>query len=329
MKVLVTGGNGFLGSRIVTRLLARGHVVDIFARSLDARNSTDNCLHIPGDLSDRDQLLRAIEGKDAVFHVGAKAGVWGRRREYFDTNVTGTRNVLAACGVHGVKSLIYTSTPSVVFGAAPLEGANEDTPYATRFLTHYAESKCVAEKEVLAANGLGALRTVALRPHLIWGPGDPHLVPRVLARARAGKLKIVGDGQNRVDITHVEDAADAHLLALEHIDVAAGKAYFISSEAVLLWPWINALLTRMGLPALTRQVSRVTAWRAGALLEFFYGLFGIAKEPPMTRFVAENLALSHYFDISRARKDLGYEPKRFGADALDDYVKTEARHAAH
>lgn len=329
MKILVTGGNGFLGSRIVSRLLAQGHVVDIFARSLDANKSTDNSLHIPGDLTDRDQILRAIEGKDAVFHVAAKAGVWGRRRDYFDTNVTGTRNVIAACGVHGVKTLIYTSTPSVVFNAASLEGVNEDTPYATRFLTHYAESKCIAEKGVLAASGVGGLRTVALRPHLIWGTGDPHLVPRVLARAKAGRLKRVGDGTNKVDITHVEDAADAHVLALEHIEAAAGKAYFISSEAVVLWEWINALLSRMGLPPVTRSVPRGLAYKLGATFEFLYGLFGIASEPPMTRFVAENLATSHWFDISRARKDLGYEPKRFGTAALDDYLQTEKAHASH
>lgn len=348
MRILVTGGNGFLGSQIVQRLVGAGHEVTVFARSVAAHTDSAmatsdrtglfqkgfsrqarNPRMVKGDIRSADEISAALAGHDTVFHVAAKAGVWGRRRDYFEINVRGTQNVLAACHAQGVKTLVYTSTPSVVFGAAPLEGANEDTPYATRFLTHYAESKCMAEREVLAANGVGALRTVALRPHLIWGPGDPHLVPRVLARARAGKLKRVGDGTNKVDITHVEDAADAHILALESIEAAAGKAYFISSEAVLLWEWINALLSRMGLAPLTRQVSRATAYRAGAVLEFFYGLFGVSKEPPMTRFVAENLATSHWFDISRARKDLGYEPKRFGASALDDYMKTEATHAAH
>lgn len=348
MRILVTGGNGFLGARIVQRLVEAGHEVTVFARSLatqaDSAIATSdrtglfqkgftrqarNPKMAKGDIRNPAEISAAIAGHDAVFHVAAKAGVWGARGDYFDINLRGTQNVLAACHAHGVKSLIYTSTPSVVFGTAPLQGANEDTPYAVRFLTHYAESKCMAEKEVLAANGVGALRTVALRPHLIWGKGDPHLVPRVLARARAGKLKRVGDGTNKVDITHIEDAADAHILALERIEAAAGKAYFISSEAVVLWDWINALLVRMGLPPLTRQVSRATAYRAGAVLEFFYGLFGVSKEPPMTRFVAENLATSHWFDISRARKDLGYEPKRFGTAALDDYVKTEAQHAAH
>ncbi|CAG0934412.1 sterol-4alpha-carboxylate 3-dehydrogenase (decarboxylating) [Planctomycetaceae bacterium] len=343
MKILVTGGNGFLGSRIVDRLTKAGHEVTVFARSVNPQSSIRNPQFVAGNLADADQVSAAIAGHDTVFHVAAKAGVWGRRRDYFDTNVTGTRNVVAACGVHGVKSLIYTSTPSVVFSAASLEGVNEDTPYATRFLTHYAETKCIAEKEVLAANGIGALRTVALRPHLIWGTGDPHLVPRVLARARAGRLKRVGDGTNKVDITHVEDAADAHILALEKLGGTGlqtraehgsgapchGKAYFISSEAVLLWEWINALLSRMGLPPVTRSVPRGLAYKIGATFEFLYGLFGIASDPPMTRFVAENLATSHWFDISRARKDFGYEPKRFGVAALDDYLQTEKAHASH
>lgn len=335
MRILVTGGNGFLGRTIAVRLLKAGHDVSCFSRhpfwgcGACVGERPQNYREVAGDLRDQIDVINAIEGMDAVYHVAAKAGVWGKAQEYYDINVRGTRNVVVGCQKHNIRTLIYTSTPSVVFGAAPLEGANEDTPYAARFLTHYAESKCMAEREVLAANGVGALRTVALRPHLIWGKGDPHLVPRVLARARSGKLKRVGDGTNKVDITHIEDAADAHILALERIEAAAGKAYFISSEAVVLWDWINALLVRMGLPPLTRQVSRVTAYRAGAVLEFFYGLFGVSKEPPMTRFVAENLATSHWFDISRARKDLGYEPKRFGTAALDDYVKTEAQHAAH
>lgn len=348
MKILVTGGNGFLGSRIVHRLVENGHEVTVFARSVAThsdsammtsdrtglylkgfKRQTRNPQTAAGDIRSAEQIAATIAGHEAVFHVAAKAGVWGKRRDYFDANVTGTRNVIAACHAKGVQTLIHTSTPSVVFNAASLEGVNEDTPYATRFLTHYAESKCIAEREVLAANGVGGLRTVALRPHLIWGKGDPHLVPRVLARARAGRLKRVGDGSNKVDITHVEDAADAHVLALEHIEAAAGKAYFISSEAVPLWDWINALLARLDLPPVTRSISRGLAYRIGATFEFLYGLFGIASEPPMTRFVAENLATSHWFDISRARQDLGYEPKRFGVAALDDYLQTEKAHASH
>lgn len=318
MKVLVTGGNGFLGVRIVARLLAGGDEVVVFARGPYTGPAASGLQSIRGDLRDAVAVADAIKGCDAVFHVGAKAGVWGPRAEYFGINLTGTRHVLAACHQHGVQRLVYTSTPSVVFGDGPLEGVDESTPYPARFLTHYAHSKKLAEEEVLAANGVNGLRTTALRPHLIWGPGDPHLVPRVLARARAGKLRRVGGGANRVDITHVEDAADAHLLALQHLDQCAGKPYFIHSETVNLWDWIDALLRRAGLAPVEKSFSRATARRAGAVMEFVYGLFGLAGEPPMTRFVAENLAVSHYFNIAAARRDLDYRPRRTGSAALDE-----------
>ena len=172
---------------------------------------------------------------------------------------------------------------------------------------------------MLAANGVNGLRTVSLRPHLIWGRGDPHLLPRVLERAKEGKLKQVGDGRNRVDITHLIDAADAHLLALEHLERAAGNAYFISSETVALWPWINSVLERAGIPKLTAQVSAGTAYKAGALMEFIWRMFGIKSEPPMTRFVAENLATSHWFKLDAAKRDLNYEPQWTGEKALDEF----------
>ncbi|MEZ5990725.1 MAG: NAD-dependent epimerase/dehydratase family protein [Planctomycetota bacterium] len=317
MKAVVTGGAGFLGAKIVDRLLERGDEVVVFSRkpnNLPAGASA----HV-GDLRNQDEVSNAINGADAVFHVAAKAGVWGPRDEYFGINLTGTRNVVAACHQHGVRDLIYTSTPSVVFDRGGIDGGDGSLPYPKKFLTHYAESKALAEKEVLAADGVSGLRAVSLRPHLIWGHGDPHLLPRVLERARKGKLKQVGDGCNRVDITHVNDAADAHLLALEYIDRAAGNAYFISSETVELWPWVNKVLTRAGIPTLTAKVSAATAYKAGAVMEFIWRLFGIKSEPPMTRFVAENLATSHWFKLDAAKRDLAYEPEWVGGKALEEY----------
>lgn len=325
MRVLVTGGAGFVGARVVERLLQRGDEVTVCSRAPGA--ARDGLRTFAADIRDAHALAAAIEGHDAVFHVAAKAGVWGPRREYFAVNVQGTRNVLAACHKHGVKSLVYTSTPSVVFAPGGIDGGDESLPYPARYLTHYAESKAHAEQEVLAANGVGSLRTVAIRPHLVWGHGDPHLLPRVLERAKAGKLKQVGDGSNRVDITHVHDASDAHLLALQHIESAAGKAYFISSETVQLWPWLNSVLARAGLAPLTARVSAGTAYKAGALMEFVWRMCGIASEPPMTRFVAENLATSHWFKIDAAKCDLGYEPQWAGDKALDEYFGVSGRGA--
>ena len=317
MKAVVTGGAGFLGAKIVQRLLDRGDEVVVFSRKPNGLPA--GAVARTGDLRDADDVAAAIEGADVVFHVAAKAGVWGKRSEYFGINLTGTRNVLAACHQHSVRKLVYTSTPSVVYEHGGIDGGDESLPYPQKFLTHYAESKARAEQEVIAANGVNGLRTISLRPHLIWGQGDPHLLPRVLEKAAAGKLKQVGDGRNRVDITHVNDAADAHLLALKHIETAAGKAFFISSETVQLWPWLNTVLERAGLPKLTASVSAATAYRAGAVMEFLWRLFGIKSEPPMTRFVAENLAHSHWFQTTAARRDLNYEPHWTGQKALDEY----------
>lgn len=323
MKVLVTGGAGFLGSRIVQRLAERGAQVTVCSRQA-TKHEAPGTKHavVDIDIRDADAVSRAVAGHDIVFHVAAKAGVWGPRAEFFGINVTGTRNVLRACHEHGVRKLIYTSTPSVVFSRELHGGADESLPYATRHLSHYSHSKSVAEQEVLAASGVGGLQTCALRPHLVLGADDPHLLPRVLAKAGAGKLKQVGDGTNRVDVTHVDDAAQAHLDALDHLDAAAGKAYFVRTETVDLWPWINALLKRAGLAEVRGRVGVRTAYYAGAALELIWRALRLRSEPPMTRFVACNLAWPHWFDISAAQRDLGYQPRKTAAMALDEYFRT-------
>ncbi len=334
MKVLVTGGAGFLGLAIVKRLRERGDEVVVFSRRASRSDDVTEIGATPfdGNLTDAEALRNATQGCDAVMHVAAKAGVWGKRADFFDTNLKGTRNVIAACHENEIPKLVYTSTPSVVFTATDIEGANEDLPYATRFLAAYPESKTLAEKEVLAANGTGGLLTMALRPHLIWGVGDPHLLPRVMDRARAGKLRQVGDGENRVDITHVEDAADAHVAALDALgenDDVAGRAYFLSSETVNLWDWIRELLTAADIASPTKVISRRAAYRIGAIFEKIYRVFGISSEPPMTRFVAENLATSHWFDISAAKRDLGYSPKRTGSNVIKEYLSSLTTEVSH
>lgn len=246
------------------------------------------------------------------FHVAAKAGVWGRYADFLATNVTGTQNVLAACKKLGIRKLVHTSTPSVVHGGSDLAGVNESTPYPKHFEASYSETKAIAEKAVLAANGPD-LATVALRPHLIWGPGDPHLIPRVLARAREGKLRRVGSRPVTIDATYLDNAADAHLLAAERLDIGspvAGKAYFITNgEPVELWEFLNRVLAEAGLPPVTRSVSVWKARLAGRVLEWVYRAFRLPGEPSMTRYVASQLATSHWYDITAARRDLGYEPR--------------------
>jgi nucleoside-diphosphate-sugar epimerase len=226
--------------------------------------------------------------------------------------------------------LIHTSTPSVVFGEDDLCGVDESQPYPTRYLADYPETKAVAEQMVLAANSPN-LATVALRPHLIWGPGDPHLIPRVIDRARRGRLVQVGDGKNLVDITYIDNAAEAHVLACDALAPGArcaGRAYFISQgEPVVLWLWLNEILTAVGAPNVIRTVSYRTARRLGAALEGLYRATRIITEPRMTRFLASQLAKSHYFNIEAARRDFGYRPRVIAAEGVRRLVaslRTEA-----
>ncbi len=311
MKALVTGGGGFLGGAVVRLLRTRGDRVRSFTRSnypwLDELGVEQSL----GDLSKPEAVERAVEGCDTVFHVAAKAGVWGRRADFFSTNATGTENVIAACKRHGVRKLVYTSTPSVVHARDDIENGNESLPYPERYDTDYPESKAVAEKAVLSANG-PELATVALRPHLIFGPSDPHLIPRIIAAAKAGKLRRIGSRPVKVDVTYIDNAADAHLNAACRLDIGspcAGKAYFISNgEPVELWKFIDRVLAEAGLPPVTRTVGAWKARLVGRVLEWMYWLFRLSGEPPMTRFVAVQMSTSHWYDISAAKRDLGYAP---------------------
>ena len=311
LKALVTGGGGFLGLAVVEQLLARGDQVRSFARGPYPGLADLGVEVRRGDLRDAQAVEQACAGCDVVFHVAAKAGIWGRYAVYYEPNVRGTQNVLAACREHGVRRLVYTSSPSVVFDGRSMEGVDESVPYPQRQHSHYAATKALGEQAVLAANGT-TLRTLALRPHLIWGPRDNHLVPRIVSRGRAGTLHRVGDGTNKVDTTYIENAARAHLLAADALATnprAAGRPFFISQgEPMALWEIINRILAAAGLPPLTRSVPQPVAWSVGAILEAAHAVFRLTGEPRMTRFVARELATAHWFDITAARTELGYEP---------------------
>ena len=312
MKAFVTGGGGFLGSAIVRQLVHKGVEVAVFGRNYYPHLEKLDVQQFQGNIGDSDILIRAMQGYDTVFHVAAKAGIWGAKYEFEQTNVVGTRNVLGACFASGVETLVYTSTPSVVFDRSDLRGADETTPYARRFLCYYASSKAVAEQMALAANS-EVLKTCAIRPHLIWGPGDPHLIPRLVERGKRRQLKIIGNGSNLVDISYIDNVAESHILAAENLNssaTAAGNAYFISQgEPVNLWNWINELFARLGIEPVTNKIGFGSAYALGTLLEGIHMWFNLDKEPKMTRFLAEQLAKSHWFSIDNARRDLGYAPR--------------------
>lgn len=316
MRALVTGGGGFLGSAIVDVLLRRGDDVRVLGRGEYPALAERGVVCIRTDVRDADAVTAAATGCDVVFHVAAKAGMWGRYSDYYEANVIGTRAVLAACRRAGVSRLVHTSTPSVVHGGASIAGGDESLPYATHYSSPYPATKAIAERDVLAAND-DDLTTVALRPHLIWGPGDGHLMPRMHARARAGRLALVGDGSNLVDSVYIDNAATAHVLAADRLAPgapAAGRAYFISQgDPRPLRELVDGIVTAAGLPPVSKTVPFPVAYAAGAMSEVLASLrlavTGREKEPLMTRFLARQLATDHWFDISAARRDLGYSPQ--------------------
>ena len=332
--VLVTGGTGFLGRRLVERLLSEGRSVSILGRTPAPDLEKRGVRFIRASLEDHAAVRAACAGVETVFHVAAKVGVWGHHDDFFRANVLGTRAVLDGCRTHGVRRLVYTSTPSVVYNGGDLAGADESLPLTTDCPSAYPLTKAIAERDVLAAN-TDALRTIALRPHLIWGVGDPHLVPQRLERARAGRHRIVGSGQNRVDLVHIENVIDAHLLAEQALAVshsldevgndrrrADGRAFFITNgEPVVLWEWINELLRAVGERPVSKRVSLGAATAVGVGCEFLWRARPLRGEPPMTRVIAAELAKEHWFDITAARRDLGYTPRVSMAQGMADLIR--------
>jgi nucleoside-diphosphate-sugar epimerase len=321
MNILVTGGGGFLGQALCRGLVERGHVVTSFNRGHYPPLEALGVRQLRGDLADRDAVAAAAQGSDAIFHNAAKAGAWGSYDSYHRANVVGTDNVIAACRVHGIGRLVYTSTPSVTHRAThPVAGGTaDDVPYGEHVKAPYAGTKILAEKAVLAANG-AALATVALRPRLIWGPGDAQLLPRLAQRARAGRLRLVGDGSNLVDTTYIDNAAQAHFDAFDHLApgaACAGGAYFISNgEPRPVREIVNALLAAAGAPPVTKTLPFPLAYAIGAACEAAWTLLPLAGEPPLTRFLAEQLATTHWYDMRPATRDFGYVPQVTIAEGL-------------
>lgn len=322
MRVLVTGPAGFLGNEIVGQLIGRGDQVVGISRGDYPELTARGVDYHRGDLSDRDLTLRLVRDVDAVVHTAAVAGVWGDYESFYRINTQATLNVIEACRQNNIGTLVFTSSPSVTFAGDHQRGVDETEPYPKRWLCAYPQTKALAEQAVLKAHRDGGINSCALRPHLVWGADDPHLLARVVDRARSGQLKIVGNGKNLIDTVHVTNAAAAHLDAIDALldrpDRAGGRAYFIAQdEPVNCWEWISEICKIAGVAAPSRHVPFPLAYMIGAGLERYYQITGRQSEPPMTRFVAAQLAKDHYFDISAARERLGYKVRVSMEQGLD------------
>ena len=310
--ILVTGGGGFLGSHIVRRLLARGDAVRVLGRRPYPELAALGADCRQADIRDQRAVRKAVAGCRAVIHAAGLPGMSSLEEPFHSINFLGARNVLDAAMAAGARKFVLTSTPSVVYAGRDINGGDESLPYPKKFISPYAASKAGAEKLALGRNG-DEFAVMALRPHLMFGPGDTQLLPKMLLRARTGGLRRVGNGKNLISVCYVENAAQAHLLALDRLkpgSPVAGRVYFINEpEPVNCWDFINRLLTGSGLPEIGKSVPAAAAHLAGWLLETVHRALGRPEDPPMTRFLAGQLARNHWFRVDRARRELGWEPE--------------------
>jgi nucleoside-diphosphate-sugar epimerase len=327
MKVFITGGGGFLGKAIIKQLIEKNHEITSYSRSNYPELDKLGVNHIQGDLNEYEKLVNSVKAHDIVFHVAAKAGIWGDYSDFYNANVIGTENIIKACQEIGIKKLVYTSTPSVIYNGKGIEGDNESLPYPNTFEANYPKTKAIAEKKVLEANS-NSLSTVALRPHLIWGPEDHHFLPRLVKKARENKLRLIGNNRYLVDCIYIDNAAKAHILASEKLDInsnISGKAYFITQgKPIYIDELINGILKSANAPIVEKKVSMPVAYFAGTLFENIYSFFNIKSEPPLTKFMVKQLATPHWFDNSASIRDLGFYADisiEEGMSRLKDWVK--------
>lgn len=319
MKVLVTGGGGFIGLALVRRLIKMGLEVSTFSRSIHADHKNLGVKIYAGNLADYEVIEKACSGIEAVFHVAGKVGIWGSYNEFYQTNVVGTENLIRACLKTGVKKLVFTSSASVIFDGSNLEGVDESIEYPVRPVSNYTATKAIAEQLILNANS-NQLKTVSLRPHVVWGPGDTHLIPGILQRAKSGKLRKIGTKSFLIDTTFIDNLIDAEILALQSLDSnskVCGKPFFITNnEPIEIWKFINSILQTADIKPIQKAISKNYALIATCLLEKYHNTFHLKNEPYITRFVIQELCSHHWFNISAAKTMLGYKPKTSFNDGM-------------
>jgi nucleoside-diphosphate-sugar epimerase len=320
MRALVTGGTGFLGGHLVSALRAQHNNVVAMGRDgvkCQALAAT-GIKTVQAALTDRAAVLHACKDIDVVFHVGAMSTPWGSYDDFHAANVVGTRNVIDGCLEHRVSRLVHVSSPSVTFHNRDQFAVDESTPYPPHFLSAYSSTKKLAED--LVNQTRDKLSVVIIRPKAIFGPGDNSLLPRIIAAARAGRLRQIGDGSNLVDLTYVENVVRALLLAADKT-AAAGRTYYITNgEHILLWPLLRTVIAAHGCNANLRALPFSLAYMMAAFMELRAWRTGV--EPPLTRYAVATLARTQTYNIAAARRDLGYIPSL----SVEDGVKATLSH---
>lgn len=331
MNVLVTGGGGFMGMALIKRLIKEGHKVTSLSRREYPLHWALGIHSIQADIRDYEAVEKACENCDVVFHLAAKVGIWGSYDTYHSVNVTGTRNLIEACKKQGVGRIVFTSSSSVIFDGSDLDGVDESYPYPEKHLSHYSSTKALAEQLILEANSEN-LKTISLRPHLVWGPYDAHLIPGILKRARTGNLRRIGKEEHFIDTTYIDNMTDALILAAEALETkpeAAGKNFFITNgEPARVWDFVNSIIQIAGHEPVQKKIPEKAAIFAASLSEFMHKAFKLKSEPFMTRFAIKELCTNHWFDITNARDILGYNPRISYAEGfknLKNYLRIGSR----
>lgn len=315
-RAFVTGGSGFIGGRLIERLLADGRAVRALARSERSAAAVERlgAEAVPGDLADRESMARGAAGCDVAFHLAAHVADWGPWEEFERANVEGTRNALAACERAGVGRFVHCGTEAALMAGEPLVGVDETAPLRPDSKAPYAATKARAEQAVRDANRRD-FETVVLRPRFVWGAGDTTLLPQMVEMVERGRFAWVGGGRNLTDTTHVENVVEGLVLAAER--GAPGEAYFVSDgEPVVFREFVTALLETQGVRAPSRNLPRWLPGPLGRASETAWRLLPLPGAPPMTRFTAWVLTQECTIEIGKARRELGYEPVVSRRDGL-------------
>lgn len=322
MKTLITGATGFLGGALIRRLHNLGWDVTALGRNPVKLKEleVDGIRTVRADISKKDEVTASIADVELIFHCAAFPSPWGGFELFHQTNVIGTRNIVQACLERNVKRLVHVSTPSLYFNYSSRIGVKENDPLPEP-ISHYARTKLLAEEEIDKGFAQG-LAVVSIRPRAIFGEGDTVIFPRLIPRLKSGLLPILGDGENIVDLTYIQNVVDALLLCAESPAATLGKKYNISNgEPVKIWKLVGRICDELGYPHPSRKIPFQAAKTAAGALEFFYSLIPNSPEPPLTRLSVSMMANSTTLDISAARAELGYQPNVSIDEGVERFLK--------